>query len=217
MSRGGRIGGGNRRHRRPFGLPKAPVRWFSSISPLNENPCLVNLHTLHCSFNEGPTAFELIQGTSDFDVLDKQEVTIERVVGNLDVRYSQLYNYAAPSFQIPCVRLGLLTVEGDLDVGTYVPPDLFDPADVEETSFMWLYQSYCSSTVTPVPLDTGDGFSHILLSNMHVDVDVGVRRKIGRAGHLLLIAQAKYDLPPATGAGVPLVTMVNFLRVLVKA
>lgn len=227
MSRRGPIGGGNRRHRRGIwkGVSnmKRPVRWFSSIVTGTENICVITPHKLWCAASEGPTSFELIQGTSDFDVLDKQEVTITRVVGDISVRYSQFMNLELPAFAIPCVRMGILSLEGELDAGAFVPPDLFDAADVEETSFMWLWQTYMERTLTWSPEIPGvaiPGRIVQLSSSSETHVDINVNRKIGRAGHLLLIAQMKFDGDPGsmepTNPLQPFCSFTQFLRVLVK-
>lgn len=218
-----RIGGGNKRRRRAIGVGGAirPVRWFSAIDTTNVDvdPCVVTTHRIHCNSSEGTTAYELIQGTSDFDVLDKQEVTITRVVGNIDVRFSQLVDAQLPQLTIPCIRMGILTVEGELSTGAYVPPDLFDAADVEETSFMWLYQCYMDRLDWSPNLAEADPvLDYAVSSYAHLDIDIGVQRKIGRAGHVMLIVQQHFDIPPVPAANLnaPFASFVSFLRVLVK-
>lgn len=218
MSRGGRIGGGNRRHRRPFGLPLRPTRWISGADIVVEN-CVVQQHGLFDPTNLcQPRAVELVQGTTDLEVIDRQEVTVTRVVGQIDVRYSQFFNSGNPSYTIPVVRFGLVTVDSDLNVGTWVPPDLFDDASLEEVNFMWLYQSWMDSgqLVWSPPLTGVPGSDHILQAGLHIDVDCGVNRKIGRDGHLMLVGQVAFDSTPRVDDGIPIVGFTKFLRVLMK-
>lgn len=221
MSRGGRIGGGNRRHRKPFGLPLRPTRWISGAD-FTVEPCIVKSHALFdptslCQ----PRAVELVQGSTDLEVIDRQEVTVTRVVGQIDVRYSQLVDTASPSYQLPCVRFGMCTVDSDIAIGSWTAPDLFDDATLEEVNWMWLNQLFIGAggqiAWSPELSIPGGGFNRILEAHGHIDVDCGVNRKIGRDGHLMLVGQVNFQGPPVeSGANIPLVTYVEFLRVLMK-
>lgn len=200
-----------------------PVRWFSGIDATfpTESGCVVTSHIIHCNSTEGPISYELIQGSTDFDVLDKQEVTVTRVVGQVNVRWSQFVNPELPNLSIPVVRLAVMTVEGPIDVSTWGPPDLFDPASVEESGFMWTRQVWLERNLSwgPVLFTTPDGQMMYANGHEHIDIDIGVNRKIGRDGHVMLIVQKHYDqepAPPPSPVEASYATFVHYLRVLVK-
>jgi len=214
-----RIGGGSKRRRRFVGVggrarPSRPVRWIEGNSAHGGEPLpVVSAFPFSPSLDTSlwPTAggTELIFGDDDLDWMDKNEATIERVVGDITVACSflasDLENIQANVFY----RLGLLVVEEVEDISTWVPPSLWDRESVEEYEWMWLLQDAVDlfqrdTTVSPMRFFSETKTHHL---------DSHIHRKLGKKDHLVLLGQF--------GLGVPLVGdlvigAVHLVRVLFK-
>lgn len=226
MSRGGPIGGGGRRHKwRRTGVPIRPLKWISGASETNSqlgDPCVVTVNPVPCFDGENslPTAHEIVAGRSDLIEMDRQESTMVRIVGQISLDYTQIFKNATPSFQIPHVRLALVSNEGDVSPATWIPPDLWTRNDLEEVPFMWLHQTnfakgFALFSVGNIVVAPGYD-SYIQLRDV-IDVDCRINRKIGRDGSIFLIASAHYSGPlGADPLNAPFVGMVQNLRILSK-
>jgi len=226
MTRHGPIGGGGRRHKwRRGGVPIRPLKWISGASetdPEAGDVCRVKSNPIACQDGEGgvPSAHEIVAGRSDLVEMDRSESTMVRIVGQISLDYSQIFDSGAPSFQIPYVRLGLVSNEGDVAPANWTPPDLWDRADLEDVPFMWLHQTNFASGFAIFQVGTlelaGGSMNSIVQLRDNIDVDCRINRKIGRDGSIFLIAQTHYSGPVGTNLNAPLVSMVQNLRILSK-
>jgi len=225
MSRSGPIGGGGRRHKwRRGGVPVRPLKWISGASetdPEAADPCRVKISPVACFDGDGgvPSAHEIVAGRSDLIEMDRNESTMVRIVGQISLDYSQIFYNQLPSFQIPFVRLALVANEGDVSPATWVPPDLWSRADLEEVPFMWLHQSNFAKgfAITAFgTLNLGPDLNSVIQLRDEIDVDCRINRKIGRDGSIFLVAQTHYTGPVGLGVNAPLVAMIQNLRILSK-
>lgn len=182
--------------RKPFGTKRAkrPTRWIDA----NSNPasdCQYIGDAISCLPTIGK---DLIFGDLDMDWSDKSEVTLSRLVGNLSWTCSSSTTQVVPLSvergipnQRVLVRAGILVREEvDAFAGTD-PIDLFDPESIEEYEWMWLNQHQV--------LFHGDGWyspsglpNELVITSVSqwdVDLDLRVKRRLGKKDHLVLFRQ----------------------------
>lgn len=177
-----------RRVRRPIPLGgvRRPVRWIegNSSAGLEELPHTTAFNftpTLDTSLWPSAGGTELIFGDQDLDWMDRNEATIERIVGDIAVNGFYLVT-GDDVVTAYFYRLGILVVEEVEDISTWVPPSLWDRESIEEYEWMWLKQGNLigtSTTVGPAALWFGDD----------IHIDLRVKRKIGKKDHLVLLGQ----------------------------
>lgn len=216
-------GGPKRPWKKRGGLPVRPLRWISGATETADptvSQCVFTQTPVFCHPSEGDTALEIVQGKSDLTFADRQVSTVTRVVGQLSFAYSQIFTSSAPSFQIPYIRAALVTVDSDVNEGTWVPPDLWNRADLQEVSFMWMRQGSFSQNTYPMyrflTVDPGGPEDSIIESRMDWDVDCTINRQIGRDGSLFLLFQSHFSGPVSVNLDAPLVGLCQNLRVLMK-
>lgn len=204
-----------RRVRRPLPLAmRRPVRWIegnssAGVEELPETTSFTLTPTLDTSLWPTAGGTELIFGDDDLDWMDKNEATIERVVGDISLVGFGLYDSPLNIVTQAYYRLGILVVEEVEDISTWVPPSLWDREAVEEYEWMWLKQGLLKPAFAP--LVTAD---YRLWYNDELHLDLRVKRKMGKKDHLVILGQ--FGL-----GGTPLVGTVGFtcshlLRVLFK-
>jgi len=173
-----------RRVRRPLlSRVKRPVRWFDGGSTVGQtDPPLVQTWSLAPDPSTWPAAGgrELIAGDIDLEWMDKNEVVVERIVG--DLAFSFLSVPVPPSTEIfALVRLGILVVEEVESLASWVPPWLFDNEAIEEFEWMWLNQFVIKGDPT---VEAG-----VVRGYENVHIDLRVKRKMGKKDHLVLVGQ----------------------------
>lgn len=183
--------------RKPFGTKRArrPVRWIDANSSRTDAECRYTDDVISCFPTRGK---DLIYGDLDMDWSDKTEVTLSRLVGQLSFSASSNFTSVVPlqtQRQAPqlnvVLRAGILVRE---EVGTFLESgviDLFDPENIEEFEWMWLKSCH-------VPW-WGDGFHTpsglpdevvtSVYSQFTWDLDLRVKRKLGKQDHLVLFRQ----------------------------
>lgn len=131
------------------------------------------------------TLRELIVGDIDGLYLDREEVRIDRLVGDIEFYTSSSLD-AAPVALPPVVRFGLVVEEDPRDSGTSYPVDaynLWDPAVLKDAEFMYLEQPVRELSNPPLP---GDSVTYREFY-WHSHLDVRVKRKLGKADRLWLV------------------------------
>jgi len=191
-----RIGGPFRRRvRRPFGkASRRPVRWIDAASKNADECQFTNIDVL-CTPTTGR---ELISGDLDIEWVDKNEVVLERLVGSLSYWASTSLEQSFPAADgrdTPnlrmLVRTGILVREELGSAAAADAIDLFDNESIEEYEWMYLHQH--------APIWMGDNFSILgpttgfplvsLYSQWTEDLDLRVKRKLGKKDHLMLFQQ----------------------------
>lgn len=185
----------NRRpwRRAPWKKNARPFRWIS----LNAGRTLVSTGVASVGWLFSPAATggvqpEIVLAAGQTDVepwADNQEITIDRIVGQVTVSGTALANFSEvpPALYAPAVeyRLGMLVQEeGDATSAPFI--NLFDDEHLEDFEWMWLYQgvpanwNYQSTSAAEVG---SWGFTET------IPLDLRVRRKLGQTDSLLLYAQ----------------------------
>jgi len=206
--------------RRPWRKSRRKVEWFDGLSAGSLDredggepytlPCIIPTLPLVCdSFEEGTTrsTFRTVwSGPADAEHIDDSNALIERIVGSIEVR---CYVDINPNpLLLPLVRFGLLAIEeaGPGDGTEYEDISLFENEHIQDYEWMWLHQA----TMWSQPTAITDGIN----GQAHIDLDVRVRRKLGRQDAVLLFAS--FVTPVASNVEPP-ETQVHsypFLRVL---
>lgn len=207
-----------RRVRRPIpmGGVRRPVRWIEGnsaqgIEPIPQVSAFSFTPTLDTSAWPTAGGTELINGDSDLEWMDRNEVTVERIVGDITTAGFYVDETTGQFITQYVYRMGILVVEEVEDIGAWVPPSLFTRENLEEFEWMWLYQGLLQAAINPIELTTGGS---ALFFGETVHVDLHVRRKIGKKDHLVLLGQfGTFQLIPGDLA----TEAVHQLRVLFKA
>lgn len=208
--RGRNRGTDNRRPRYPR-LPIRPIRWVNASDDAVSD-CQVSYHTMDCN---NPDAVELLAGDPELTFSDRNEPTLERIVGSISLAYSYTLG-AAPNLggTYPIVRLGLLVVNDSPDVTTWTPPSPWKNQDLNDEMWMWLHQTsswnYVNQILGPVGATNGN-----LFGSIDIPVDVRVKRKLARDCHVMLVHQYKYNTAPVAPGF--LVGVMSMLRTIVKS
>lgn len=169
-----------------FGKPNR--RWIDCNSHL-WSECGTTITNMSCLPGEPR---ELLVGDLDMDWSDKSEVTLARIVGNINVF---LASSIASLTAIPLpalVRFGLLVTE-DTD-RLYQAIDLGDPESLEEYEWMWLTEQ-----IMPFQLDYLVAEERTAAGSLNLTLDTSVKRKLGKKDSLVLYSQIATMLPEPTG------------------
>lgn len=171
-----------RRGGRWMGKSKLSTRWIDgNSSRAVTGQCPMDGKDLFCDPDESPT--QLLYGDADWDWADNNEVRIDRILGTISWDYVNQHTGTEAVCPIPvAVRLGILAVEET--AGSAPTIDLFDPENLEEYEWMWLYHS--SGVLTC-------GGSTHLRQNDNISVDTRTRRKLGKQDSVWLYGQFKFN------------------------
>jgi len=203
---------GGRRHKwRKTGVPIRPIRWLNASDDADDvGACGIDYHTTTC---EDPSAVELLPPSS-WSFTDRQEPTLERIVGSIHVAFAVQTNaYPNVGPTRPLFRCGILVVTDDPSLASYTIPSPFAATRLLEEQWMWLHQN--GEWNAPSPIPTGGGPSILaLFGGVDLPVDIRVKRKLSQDSHLLLVHQYKLE---ATAAWTGVVGLNSMLRCILKS
>lgn len=180
-----------KRRRRFYGLKKRPTRWIAEGGQVSDEPVggqgfvastLANEALL---INQGvPPYATIVQG--EFDVepwSDDEEVTIDRIVGDLSWVGNVQYSGVAPKLVI---RAGIIVAEDVSDDPGAPDPtrSLFDFSDLQEAEWLWLHQFTPDADGRLESSGTQPDVDWLVSHNVHVDIRC--RRKLGQKDILYL-------------------------------
>lgn len=129
-----------------------------------------------------------MSGEVDLDWADKSESRLDRVVGNVTLTATSSI-VSTGEIVWPLIRLGMLVVEEIDDITTWNPPNLFDHDHLEEFEWMWLHQTYALAWPNWVSTPGWPQVEARGWGGIDIPIDCGVRRKLGKADHLMLVGQ----------------------------
>lgn len=183
--------------RRPFRRPpwkskSRPIRWAATTPGLGANSGLQS-YDLQKPEDPAPPLVELIAGPDDVQPWsDDQEITVDRVVGDISVYVSNTYEGDAQGqwdIANPLYRFGLLLVE------EAEPPsiDLWDLESLEDLEWMWLTQGTTDTARNGQWVSTADALA-VSWTTFHVDIKN--RRKCGFNDRLCLYGGAALPIGP---------------------
>lgn len=184
-----------RRGRRWMGASKTARRWLDGNSSRDSAQiCALTGKDLDCTEPDG-SPVQLLYGDTDWDWADSSEVRIDRILGSISWDSWLASDDVVAGCPIPVVvRLGILATEGDQAVAPTI--NLFDPEDLEEQQWMWLYSSQGEHSVS---------LSGAILHRTqydNIDVDIRTRRTLGKKDSIWLYGQFKYNSSIGQCAGV---------------
>lgn len=121
---------------------------------------------------------------------DNEEVTIDRVVGQINLQWSVGARWVeVPAYRFaPSVafRLGLV-VQEEADATSSPFINLWSDEHLEDYEWMWLKEVIPDSWSY---MPTSDENQYVALGSTNtIDLDIGVRRKLGQTDNLLLYCQ----------------------------
>lgn len=198
----------NRRpwRKKPWAKGRRPTRWNAATNGVNE--CLVQNITVECAEGGGlPPVVVICDGTVDVEPwADAQEVTVDRVVGDILVYGYTIIPVDGPyslSNHVPLIKLGmLLDQELSDDGGLLEVPlhNLWDQEHLEDLPWMWLATHQPQAVLVKSPSSNvgGGGTNGEMWFNERIHVDVGVRRKLGAQDALNLYASWASPAPDFT-------------------
>lgn len=135
---------------------------------------------------------ELVSGVTDVEPWsDDQEVTCDRIVGDIGVQCAQ--DYAGVTVSLPqelappVCRFGILVVEEGSDPSL----DLFDDATLQKLEWMWLKQ--VTAPINYYVGSGGGGTGNLVTAVWDFSLDLRNRRKIGFADKLCLYGGYAYQ------------------------
>lgn len=217
-------------NRRPIRAPRQgwrrgrrrPSRWidcFSSVSTAGSLGTSSLALSASSPADVAASYRELLVGNSDTEWADANEVLVERIVGQISLSGADAIDNASAAvlygnweFLLPVVRLGLLVVEDmDQSANPLLVPSLLNADDLQDAEWMWLFQ-LGSPNETHIALDTVNEAT-VRTWTHDVQLDVRVKRKLGRRDRLLLVQD--WSLRGAAYTGDHTVTLHPLLRGLV--
>lgn len=184
--------------RRPWRTKKRPTRWNGSLTLNNTegNGEALPLTVLPTVGSLGPLAV-LIDGSVDVEPWsDEQEVTLDRLVGSFNFTGQSVIptNSGTLVNNLPYVKCGLLVVD-DLEeepVTVYPNISLWNQEDYEDHEWMWrkafFPENVYYNTLKVGTPTGGSTINGLTVWNTNIDIDIGVRRKIGPKAALCLYA-----------------------------
>lgn len=162
-----------------------------------EHPCIGPFVPIICDAFDENVARSYLRiiwsGPQDAEHIDNNDAVIQRIVGSVELR-AILDANPRPSL-LPVVRLGILALE-EVPPGTaagYDEISLFEHDHLEDYEWMWLHQPTLMAQSSTV-VDSVDAVSH-------VDIDLRVKRKVGRQDAVALYAS--FISPTAEDVGDP--------------
>lgn len=187
--------------RKPWKLSQRSGRWTECNVSALLGDCQFGIQPFVCAV-EDPVAMqpgtrELLAGDFDMEWADKSHVKIDRVVGDISLATRAII--VGNEWSVPILRMGLLVVEEVEDIASWVPPNLFVREDVEEFSWMWLWQSSFEGMVPPLVYGDGPVVEAPFFSGVRVfdkvHLDLRVKRKLGKKDHLVMLHHAAQAAP----------------------
>lgn len=179
---------------------RRPTRW-NAVTNQADDAVLLNTAVMPTIPNGNPPIAVLVDGQIDVEPwADEQEVTLDRIVGNLAFHgYFQSYfpsgTYTLAN-KVPYLKVGIVLLEElSKDPASNVPTrNLFDQEDLEDTEWMWLWSGFPehfvqANVAAAIPNDgqpTNNIFTKFVLN---IPVDIRNRRKIGQNDQLALYAE----------------------------
>lgn len=174
---------------------RRPVRWIEGNSH-NSNLATCVFDTVNDMQCEPQTPRVLLDGDSDFEWADRNEVRVDRIVGTLSWR-GDIYEPGLTAGGPPpaVVRFGIIAIEEAEGVFPFI--NLFDREALEEFQWMWLYQSMGNVQYDAA---VAEG-QQIVKQYEDVRLDIRTRRSIGKKDAIVLYSQFAYlsDQPLAAG------------------
>lgn len=160
---------------------RRPVRWIEGNSTsAGLTACAQAVVTALC--DPSPPRKILLDGDSDWEWADKNNVRIDRLVGQINW-YAVASNAEADPVPFN-LRMGVLAVE-DGDAPTL---DLWDRETIEEYEWMWLYSTVGDSQW----IQTGISAATLQVRQQEtIPVDIRTRRSLGKKDQVLFYAQCK--------------------------
>lgn len=177
-----------------MGASKTARRWLDSNSSRDgAGICTLTGKDLDC-IEPDASPVQLLYGDTDWDWADNSEVRIDRILGSISWDSWLSVGDLTAGCPIPVVvRLGILATEGDASNAPVV--NLFDPEDLEEQQWMWLYSSQGDHSVAMY-----DTIIHRTQWD-NIDVDIRTRRTLGKKDSVWLYGQFKYNTSIGACAG----------------
>lgn len=178
---------------------RRPTRW-NAVTNQADDAVLLNTAVMPTIPDGNPPIAILVDGQIDVEPwADEQEVTLDRIVGNL--AFHGNFDYYAPAgsavfaAKAPYLKVGIVLLEElSKDPASNVPTrNLFDQEDLEDTEWMWLWSGfpevfyphlYVTANQDGVPGVTG-----VMRFHLNIPVDIRNRRKIGQNDQLALYAE----------------------------
>lgn len=194
---------------------RPPTRWIDGSSQGNSGePCLYSPIPLPCSVPPNtPTApllgvYVVASGEVDLDWADKSESRLDRVVG--DIGLKALTTIAQEDEIVwPDIRLGMLVAEEIDDITTWNPPNLWDHDHLEEFEWMWLYQTQVLGWDGGAREESWPSLGSRSWFAKDVHVDLHVRRKLGKADHLVIVGQFSHGISAVFNSAVGMACMLR--------
>lgn len=154
-----------------------------------------------------PTLRELFAGDTDALYLDREEVRLDRIVGDIQFWTASV---TEPTLAFPpVVRFGLVVEEDPNDPAggsTGAAYNLFEAVALRDVE--WMYLEEPSPSTTSIPFVEGsEGITGVFRDfHWHSHLDIRVKRKLGKADRLWLVmmyANGNESVPGSNNWGSP--------------
>lgn len=152
--------------------------------------------------------FPIVSGEVDLDWADKSESRLDRVVGSIGLKYRTIITQP-DNFVWPDVRLGMLVVEEVENIVDWIPPNLWDHDHIEEFEWMWLCQRQALAFGDHIEVGDFPQVGSFVFGAYDQDVDIRVRRKLGKQDWLILVVQFANGIDAAFDISVQYVPMLR--------
>lgn len=185
-----------RRGRVPF---RRGRRWTSKARPKRWNAVATGLSTttfplytvppILGSALTAPAPAILVSGQVDVEPwADDQEVTVDRIIGNIGLRTEWTYSSDDALWGVDyMVKLGILVHEEVTQDVSQMELNMFDQETMEDYEWMWLWTGLVTEfTNNGTRIADVNVFSS---ATVNIPVDIKNRRKVGQSDELLLFAQ----------------------------
>lgn len=185
-----------RRGRVPF---RRGRRWTSKARPKRWNAVATGLSTTTFSLYTvppilgsaltAPAPAILVSGQVDVEPwADDQEVTVDRIIGNIGLRTEWTYSSDDALWGVDyMVKLGILVHEEVTQDVSQMELNMFDQETMEDYEWMWLWTGLVTEfTNNGTRIADVNVFSS---ATVNIPVDIKNRRKVGQSDELLLFAQ----------------------------
>lgn len=166
------------------------MRWIECNSTNSVDECSYLNRGISCGVTPPSLSRTiLLDGDADIEWADRNEVRIDRVVGNINVAMQTRIEGGTGNWQEPTFRLGILLHEEVEDLAELGPIDLWDRESVEEYEWLWLWEGMSETHFT---LNLGTE-NHRIFGRVHVPIDLRVKRKMGKKDLLVLYHQQRVE------------------------
>lgn len=135
------------------------------------------------AFSAVPTTREVLAGDVDALYLDKAEVRVDRIVG--DIQFFTASSYDGALALPPVVRFAFIVEEDPANVSTLLATATYNLWDADALrDAEWMYLEQPAPTVVGGQAADGTGYREV---HWHSHIDLRVKRNLGKADRLFLV------------------------------